>query len=139
MHASARHFLRAASASLLAAGLACMAPAPVQAGTSGVYLPPAPGGTGGEDSIETSTGTRCRQSMNSNGAYVDMGMTGTAGTPDKPGVFTYRDTREKEAMAYVRMTIPIGHRPERIDCSKIYELELDRLRREVELLRIGAK
>ena len=42
-------------------------------------------------------------------------------------------------MAYVRMTIPLGRRPDRIDRSKIYELELDKLRREVELLRMGAR
>ena len=134
MHASVRNSLLAALASLTA-----LLPVAASAGTSGVYLPPSPTGSGGEDSIETSSGTRCRQSMNSNGAYLDVGMTGTASSPNQPGAFNYSDTRDKQGMAYVRMTIPLGHKPERIDCSKIYELELDRLRREVELLRLGAK
>ena len=131
--------------SLLAglASLALLTPCGTRAGTSGVYLPPAPTGSGGEDSIETSSGTRCRQSMNSNGAYLDMGMTGTAASPNRySGTgygYSFGDQRDQEAMAYVRMTIPLGHRPDRIDCSKIYEMELDKLRREVELLRLGAK
>lgn len=128
--------------SSLLAGLASLmlfAPTASSAGTSGVYLPPAPSGSGGEDSIETSSGTRCRQSMNSNGAYVDVGMAGSAASPNQNPIYSYGDTRDKEAMAYVRMTIPLGRRPDRIDCSKIYELELDKLRREVELLRLGAK
>ncbi|MET0241791.1 MAG: hypothetical protein ABW184_18010 [Sphingobium sp.] len=118
------------------ASLAC----PAFAETTGVFLPPAPTGSGGEDSIETSSGTRCRQSMNGNGAYVDVGMTGTAGSPtDANAGYLYRDSRDKEATAYVRMTIPLGKRPARIDCARLYELELDKLRREVELLRLGAR
>lgn len=120
------------------ASLACAGPA--LAGTSGVFLPPAPTGPGGEDSIETSTGTRCRQSINNNGAYMDMGVSGTAASSDpKLSSFNYNDTRDREALAYMRVTIPLGRRPERLDCSKIYELELTKLRREVELLKLGVK
>lgn len=136
MPASARNFLYAALASVAVA-----VPGACLAGTNGLYLPSAPTGSGGEDSIETSSGTRCRQSMNSNGAYLDVGMAGTA-APDTKGNaygYAYSDNRSREATAYVRMTIPLGHRPERIDCSRIYELELDKLRREVELLKMGAR
>ncbi len=132
MHAFARNSLFVAWASM---GVA----APAFAGTTGVFLPTAPTGSGGEDSIETSTGTRCRQSMNSNGAYVDMGLTGTTASPQDDKLYGYSDSRDREATAYLRVTIPLGHRPDRIDCSRIYELELARLQREVELLRIGVK
>lgn len=138
MPVSVRNFLLAGLASCPAL-VSALIPGTAQAGTSGVYLPPSPGGSGGEDSIETSGGTRCRQSMNNNGTYLDVGMTGTAASPNRNTSFSYNDSRDKEAMAYVRMTIPLGRKPERIDCSKIYELELDKLRREVELLRMGAK
>lgn len=142
MHGSARNSLLAALASCpmrVAMLVAMLIPVTGHAGTSGVYLPSAPGGSGGEDSIETSSGTRCRQSMNNNGTYLDVGMTGSAASPNRMSGFSYNDSRDKEAMAYVRMTIPIGRKPDRIDCSKIYELELDKLRREVELLRMGVK
>jgi len=134
MHASVRNCLLAVSASVSA-----IAPQASVAGTTGVYLPPAPSGSGGEDSIETSGGTRCRQSMNSNGSYVDVGVAGTAASPQKENAYNFNDTRDREATAYVRVTIPIGKRPQRIDCSRIYEMELQKLEREVELLRLGIK
>lgn len=59
---------------LLVAWLGAASPAAAQ---PGVYLPPAPSGTGGEDSIETAEGTRCRQSINSSGPYLDVGVTGS--------------------------------------------------------------
>ena len=132
MRVSVRKYLLVASISLLAP--------PALAGTTGVYLPPAPTGAGGEDSIETSSGTRCRQSMNSNGAYVDLGVTGTAASQDRQAQsFAYSDTPGRQSTAYARVTIPIGPRPKRIDCSEVYQLELAKLRREVELLKLGVR
>lgn len=104
-----------------------------------VYLPQAPNGPGGEDSIETGSGTRCRQSINSNGAYLDMGAVGNAASQVQgdPRLF-FNLQPEREGMAYARVTIPLGRRPKRIDCTSIYELELARLRQEIELLRMNA-
>ncbi|MEZ5654830.1 MAG: hypothetical protein R3E04_02900 [Sphingobium sp.] len=121
------------------ASLWLVAAAPGFAGTTGVYLPPAPSGSGGEDSIETSGGTRCRQSMNSNGSYLDVGVAGSAASslPQDANRYSFNDGRDREATVYARVSIPLGKRPERIDCSRVYELELEKLRREVELLRLG--
>lgn len=125
--------------SLLAASLSLVAGAAL-AGTNGIYLPPAPTGPGGEDSIETSSGTRCRQSINSSGAYIDLGVSGSAAAPVPEGRNAFiTDTRDREAMAYARVTVPLGPRPRRIDCSAIYEMELTKLRREIELLKMGAE
>ena len=132
MPVSARKFALAAFFSLCATA--------AQATTNGLYLPQAPTGPGGEDSIETSGGTRCRQSINSNGAYVDLGVAGTAGSSlpaNSNRIFS--DSRDREATAYARVTIPIGSRPKRIDCSTIYRLEIEKLKREVELLRMAAE
>jgi len=128
--------------SLLAASLASAA-TPVTA-NRGVFLPPAPNGPGGEDSIETADGTRCRQSINSNGAYLDVGATGSVAKPladDRTGngIVLFSQERDQEALAYVRVTIPLGQRPARLDCSRLYELEIERLRRELELLRMAAE
>lgn len=135
MRVSVRTCLFAVSASLACASQAL-------AGTTGVYLPPAPTGPGGEDSIETSSGTRCRQSINSNHGYVDLGVTGTANSalPNfGTNNFGFTDTRDQSATAYVRFTIPLGKSPDRIDCSQIYKLEISRLEREIELLKLGVK
>ena len=127
---------------LLAASLiATSAPA---LATDGVFLPPAPQGSGGEDSIETAEGTRCRQSINSSGPYLDLGVTGRSGSelPQPPAgstFFTYPQDRDREALAYARITIPLGKRPERIDCTRLYELEIARLQQQVELLRLAAE
>jgi hypothetical protein len=113
---------------------------PALAGTYGVYLPPPPSGPGGEDSIETASGTRCRQSINSSGPYLDVGASGTAASPiDDPSRVYSLDQRDRTAMAYVRLTVPIGRRPVRIDCSEVYRLEIERLRREIELMRMNAE
>jgi hypothetical protein len=124
--------------SLLAA---CLLPsAAAAAGPTGIYLPPPPSGPGGEDSIETAGGTRCRQSMNSNGAYLDVGATGSAASPlDDVSRQLFTDSRDREATAYVRLTVPLGRRPNRIDCQQVYQLEIQRLQREIELLRMAAE
>ena len=113
------------------------------ADTTGVNLPAPPRGSGGEDSIETAGGSRCRQSINSNGAYVDFGAVGVAQQPldyDSNDTFRfYSDERDKSGMVYARVTIPLGKRPERIDCSQLYQLEIARLREEVELLKMSAE
>ncbi len=112
---------------------------PVNA-TDGVFLPAAPRGSGGEDSIETATGTRCRQSINSNGAYLDFGAAGKAAKPlDDVGRNVFTDERDQEALLYLRFTVPLGAKPKRIDCSRLYEMEIQRLQRELEMLRFAAE
>lgn len=39
---------------------------------------------------------------------------------------------------YVRVTILLGHRPARIDCSRLHELEIARMKRAIELLKMVA-
>lgn len=106
----------------------------------GVYLPPPPNGPGGEDTIETASGARCRQSMNSNGAYVDVGLTGRTSSGKGQGGF-YPGTNQggNEALGYARVTLPIGKQPPRLDCSRLYELEIARMKREIELLKLAVE
>ncbi|WP_114226655.1 MULTISPECIES: hypothetical protein [Sphingomonas] len=107
---------------------------------SGVYLPQAPQGPGGEDTIETSSGTRCRQSINSNDGYLDVGIAGaTSGGGNDPRSYVFNDDRGSQGIAYARVTVPLGHKPTRLDCSKVYELELQKLREELALLRMNAR
>ena len=116
----------------------------------GMYLPSAPQGPGGEDTIESASGTRCRQSINSNKGYVDIGLAGSVrsevpmnsrepGSAFPTGVFVTVNDRDKEVLGYARVTIPLGKQPVRIDCSKVYELELARLRQEIAILKMNAE
>lgn len=98
-----------------------------------MLLPPAPSGPGGQDSITTSQGVRCSQSINSSGGYVDFGVTGG-------GALTIGGnsiSTDPTALGYARVVIPLGRQPERIDCSRLYQLEIERLQREIQLLSIG--
>lgn len=134
MRASVHVLLLAASAELLAGSSAAAA-------QTGIYLPPAPQGPGGEDTIETASGTRCRQSINSSSGYVDVGVAGSAGSavPGNRTVFVNVTDRDREALAYARVTIPLGRVPRRIDCSRVFELEIQRLKEEIALLRMNAE
>ena len=59
--------------------------------------------------------------------------------PTASGAFVTINERDREALAYARVTMPLGKRPKRIDCSRVYELEIERLREEVALLRMNAQ
>lgn len=133
--------MRAFARSLLLAAAVELMLIPSASAQTGIFLPPGPQGPGGEDTIETSSGTRCRQSINSNGGYVDIGVAGSAGSaiPQGAGAFVSIAERDREALAYARVTVPLGKRPKRLDCSRIYELEIARLREEIELLKMNAE
>lgn len=123
-------------ASLLAASLLA-ASAPALAG-GGLYLPQSPVGPGGEDSIETPEGTRCRQSINNNGAYADMGVVGNRVRRDNYGAGSARlEDGDNYALAYARVTVPLGRKPKRIDCTRLYDMEITRLKREIEMLKMN--
>lgn len=134
MPAFVRNWLLVVSAEMLL----CAAPASAQ---SGVYLPPAPQGPGGEDTIETQSGTRCRQSINGNEGYLDVGITGStaSGVPTNSNIFVSINERDRQALGYARITVPLGRKPKRLDCSRIYELEIQRLRDELALLKMNAE
>jgi len=138
--------MRESVRSSLLAGLLLLSSPGNADGTQGIYLPTAPQGPGGEDVIETASGTRCRQSMNSNGSYLDVGLSASTARPSTNPVgpngsvlFNYNQNDGDQALGYARVTIPLGHRLARIDCSRMYELEIARMKREIELLKLAAE
>ena len=82
------------------------------------------------DEITTTSGSRCRQALGSNW-NLEAG-TLTLGSETGPDSFGGQD----QVAVYLRMTYALGAKP-RIDCSRIYELELEALKMEIELLRSG--
>ena len=80
--------------------------------------------------------------MNSNGTYLDVGMTGSSSNGRGTGsidLFSHPGGGNSQATGYVRVTVPLGHKPERLDCSRLYELEIARMQREIELLKLAAE
>ena len=92
---------------------------------SSVYLPSPPIAQG-QDMVRGSSGVSCQTAIGSGGPYVDIGVIGSQ------DVFN-RDT----ASVYGRVVVPLGKRPKRPDCTKLYDLEISRMRMEIELLRMG--
>ena len=47
------------------------------------------------------------------------------------------DGGASSAVGYARIIIPLGKAPERLDCNALYMLDIQRLKAEIELLKIG--
>jgi hypothetical protein len=97
-------------------------------------LPSPPIGPGGEDAITTSEGVRCSQSINSSGGYLDFGVAGGdlsnyTSVTSTPG--------SNSAIGYARIIVPLGVSPKRLDCSRLYDLEIERLKAEIAMLKVG--
>ncbi|MEC9245122.1 hypothetical protein T8J41_13355 [Nitratireductor rhodophyticola] len=80
----------------------------------------------GFDEIRSADGTTCRSSMSNGGSYIDTGVIG-GNLNDGQGVVS----------TYGRLVIPLGDRPRRLDCDRLYQLELRRLQLEVKMLERG--
>ncbi|HVY52636.1 MAG TPA: hypothetical protein VHA07_13890 [Devosia sp.] len=99
----------------------------------GLYLPSPPVGPGGEDSITTSEGVRCSQSINSSGGYLDFGVAGG----DLSQGYGSSSAPPQSAIGYARIIVPLGESPRRLDCARLYDLEIQRLKAEIEMLKVG--
>jgi hypothetical protein len=101
-------------------------------------LPPPPVGPGGEDSITTSEGVRCSQSINSSGGYLDLGVAGgDLSSAYSSSGYDNDDDAPQSAVAYARVIIPLGEAPTRLNCARLYELEIQKLKAEIEMLKVG--
>ena len=76
---------------------------------------------------------RCSQSINSNGGYLDLGV---AGGNLSSGYYGSSDPGSS-AIGYARVIVPLGQAPTRLYCNALYMLEIERLKAEIEMLRIG--
>ncbi len=81
----------------------------------------------GQDEVRASDGTTCRSAVSGSGAYLDV------------GAIDGSNTAQGSIATYGRVVIPLGVSGRRLDCSKLYELEVARLKMELELLKMGLK
>ncbi len=81
----------------------------------------------GFDEVRAADGTTCRSAIASNGPYLDLGGIGADGRAGANG----------SATVYGRMIIPVGRAPDRVNCRSLYQLEIDRLKYELRLARMG--
>ncbi len=79
----------------------------------------------GQDEVHAADGTTCRSAVSGSGAYLDL------------GVIRGNNQSNNDVATYGRVVIPIGRTPKRLDCSRLYELEVQRLQMELKLLKMG--
>ncbi|TJV01693.1 MAG: hypothetical protein E5Y12_20865 [Mesorhizobium sp.] len=79
----------------------------------------------GQDEVHAADGTTCRSAVSGSGAYLDL------------GVIRGNSQSNNDVATYGRVVIPIGRTPKRLDCSRLYELEVQRLQMELKLLKMG--
>ena len=87
----------------------------------GVQLPQ------GHDEVRAADGTTCRSAVSGSGAYIDVGFIGNP----------YQSSQSAGFSAYGRMVIPLAKKTPRLDCSKLYNLEVARLEMELKLTQMG--
>ncbi|MCB1387371.1 MAG: hypothetical protein KDJ80_15645 [Nitratireductor sp.] len=87
----------------------------------GVTLP------SGADEVRAADGTTCRSAVGGNGAYVDVGVIGNPET----------ESSASNVSAYGRIVVPLGVKPKRVDCTRLYDLEIQRLEMELRLAQMG--
>ncbi len=82
----------------------------------------------GHDEVRAADGTTCRSAVGGSGAYMDVGV---IGNPEQ-------DAAGNSSMsAYGRIVVPLGKLPKRVDCSRLYDLEVTRLELELKLAQMG--
>ncbi|CDX33625.1 conserved exported hypothetical protein [Mesorhizobium sp. ORS 3359] len=82
----------------------------------------------GQDEVHASDGTTCRSAVSGSGAYLDLGVIRGNNSSNQAN---------SDVATYGRVVIPIGRTPKRVDCSRLYELEVERLQLELKLLKMG--
>ena len=87
---------------------------------------PSQGYVSGQDVVKSVGGTTCQSAIGNGGPSLDIGMIGT------------NDLFNRDSLSvYGRVTVPLSKRPKRVDCTRLYDLEISRLKMELQLLRAG--
>lgn len=81
----------------------------------------------GQDEVHAADGTTCRSAVGGSGTYLDVGA-----IKDSLG-----DSSGRDVATYARVVIPLGAKSSRLDCAKLYSLEIERLQMELRLLKAG--
>ncbi|MFA0310706.1 hypothetical protein BH581_03560 [Vibrio splendidus] len=98
----------------------------------------------GYDRISTADGTTCEASITPE-MYLQTGMytTVTDDKYDTENSDQYKSinnrTDSDDSGVYVQLVIPLGKKQERLNCNRLYDLEIKRLKAELNKLKIEAQ
>lgn len=108
----------------------------------GLVIPTSPTNVEGGDEIRARDGTSCRQGTHQ-GATFDTGVSGGRSGNDLSSIAD-KANAQATAMAndvglYARVIIPISNDEPRMDCTRLYDLEVQRMELELEKLKNSGK
>lgn len=113
-----------------------------------MVMPATPQNSIGGDAVRARDGTTCTQGSHV-GPTLDFGVTGTQNinsmNSSQPNIVNnyYNGTQQTSTNSgsgsdigvYARIIVPLGDEPERLDCTSLYSLEIERLKLELENLK----
>ena len=128
--------------------LQCYALVQAQNSSVGITMPYSGQVSSGQDRIRSADGVECSRSVGAREKWVELGTFASRGTgqgsettysSDTSSMVTTPDYRKKSVGVYGKIIISLdSHKPD-IDCSKLYEVEIMRLRKELEESQLKSK
>ncbi|MCJ2009370.1 hypothetical protein [Methylobacterium sp. J-092] len=110
---------------------------------AGFYLPSSPT-SAGQDEFHAADGTSCRTTMDGM-KRMEVGSYGAGGDNLYGSAYSYsypygsttatKQPTQKNGGVYARFSMSLDASPSRMDCNKLYELELERRRLEIEVMK----
>ncbi len=92
----------------------------------------------GQDRIRSADGVECQSHVGPRQKWMDMGVY-SMGNQTQNLITNPSDNRNQSIGVYARITINLDPPLPAIDCTRLYQLEIDRLRREVEDQQMSSK
>lgn len=92
----------------------------------------------GQDRIRSADGVECQTHVGPRNRWMDMGVY-SMGTQSNTTITDPTNSRGQYMGVYARITINLDPVHPTIDCSRLYQLEIDRLRREIDDLQMTSK
>ena len=123
------------------------APSVVLADLGQLSLPAPPSWPSGQDRVRSSDGVQCETSATPRDWYMDLGIVagrgnglGSNSNPtiiDVNSQFINNNFERNTYAIYARVVINLDKPKPHIDCGRLYQLEIDRLKAEIEYLQMG--
>lgn len=117
-------------------------PAHSQTTIGSIQLPNQPQFPQGQDRVRSADGTECSVSTAPRDKYMDIGIVGGGSTGQGseysyiPQVGPQNQYSRNTGGVYARIVINLDAEKPRIDCNRLYELEIQRLRAELEQIKL---
>jgi hypothetical protein len=87
------------------------------------------------DSIDSADGVRCRTAVDAGGTF-EMGVVALSEVNPNGTSSVGSDSYSRGSGAFARVTVPLSRPKKRIDCVDLYELEIERLKTQLQMMKL---